>query len=178
MSHVQLHMRASLAEPIPSDRPLASGYLLRVATPDDAEGLGAVLTESFGDPWPADKVLADLLGDPNVPRTFLVEANGQVVATASSQRIPERFPNAGVVHMVGAAAGHAGKGLGYAVTRAALAYFAPLPVGRVWLTTDDHRLPAIATYLRLGFRPVHLADDHEERWNAVMQRLAGGRPNG
>jgi mycothiol synthase len=44
------------------------------------------------------------------------------------------------------------------------------------LSTDDRRLPAIRTYLALGFVPVYLTDeerfdDHEARWSAIFALL-------
>ena len=40
------------------------------------------------------------------------------------------------------------------------------------LLTDDPRLPAIKTYLNLGFVPEHRDDTHPARWEAVAGRLA------
>jgi mycothiol synthase len=40
------------------------------------------------------------------------------------------------------------------------------------LETDDPRLPAIASYLGMGFVPLYAAPDHETRWSAVFAQLA------
>ena len=42
----------------------------------------------------------------------------------------------------------------------------------LYLNTDDERLPAIKTYLKLGYRPVILTVDMETRWQTVCEALA------
>ena len=39
------------------------------------------------------------------------------------------------------------------------------------LTTDDFRLPAIVTYLRMGFRPVIDTEETRERWERVCEKI-------
>ena len=38
------------------------------------------------------------------------------------------------------------------------------------LSTDDWRLPAIRSYLRIGFAPVHASPEVSARWDAVMEK--------
>jgi len=73
---------------------------------------------------------------------------------------------------------HQGKGLGYQVCLATLHYIRDLGYGRVCLLTDDHRLAAIKTYLRLGFRPEYTDESHPERWREVLAKVGwgGGAP--
>ena len=42
---------------------------------------------------------------------------------------------------------------------------------RIYLRTDDHRLAAIATYLKLGWRPRTWDEDSRRRWQAVGEAL-------
>jgi len=79
------------------------------------------------------------------------------------------------LHMVGAKPQAAGRGLGRVVCRAVLEFFARQGRREVVLTTDDHRLPALATYLRLGFLPAryHRGADHATRWEAAFKALSG-----
>jgi hypothetical protein len=42
---------------------------------------------------------------------------------------------------------------------------------QVFLRTDDHRYPAIATYLRLGFEPWLRDPTAEKRWQVVRAAL-------
>ena len=53
-----------------------------------------------------------------------------------------------------------GKNLGYSLSLAALNYFRKKGIKEVFLYTDDFRLPAIKTYLKLGFKPVILDKFH------------------
>jgi hypothetical protein len=43
------------------------------------------------------------------------------------------------------------------------------------LETDDHRLPAISAYHRLGYVPQYTEADHEGRWSAIFSTLAEAR---
>jgi mycothiol synthase len=76
------------------------------------------------------------------------------------------------VHYVAAAPDHAGKKLGYLASLATLYEFVRLKCKMAVLDTDDYRLPAIKTYLNLGFMPYHRDDTHEARWTAVDAALA------
>lgn len=66
---------------------------------------------------------------------------------------------------------HAGKGLGYLICEAVVQRFHILKYNYIYLKTDDFRLPAIKTYLSMGFLPFHYTDDSQERWNKVMKDL-------
>jgi RimJ/RimL family protein N-acetyltransferase len=77
-----------------------------------------------------------------------------------------------VMHAAGFASfDHAGKKLGRVVCAAATARFLRAGYRRIYLKTDDWRLPAIVTYLRLGYVPLLYAPDMAERWQAVHARL-------
>jgi mycothiol synthase len=42
---------------------------------------------------------------------------------------------------------------------------------RMALTTDDWRIPAIKTYLRLGFIPVVVHENQIKRWKDVLHEI-------
>ena len=74
--------------------------------------------------------------------------------------------------MVCALPEHRGRGLGRLVTLAALHYMLGRRDTDVLLETDDFRIPAVKTYLALGFVPVYLEDassDHVMRWSEVFK---------
>ena len=50
------------------------------------------------------------------------------------------------------------------------------PQSSVVLFTDDHRLAAIKTYLKLGFEPQMVHDSHPERWREVLAKLGWQAP--
>lgn len=164
-------MRRDLAAPLPELR-APEGYTLREATLTDDVALASLLSESFGDEWDAPRVRQVLLEHPEVPRTFVVERDGDLAATASYQLIPGEWPEAGWVHFVGGAARHAGLGLGGLVTLRVMHEARAAGKREAVLTTDDWRLPAIRTYLKLGFEPNCWHESHAERWEAVRAKLS------
>ena len=150
---------------------IPEGYALRKASLEDAEPLASTLLASFGMDWNVAKVRAELLDHPDVPTTWLIACEGEVVATASYQLKPVDFPDAGWVHWVGARAEHSGRKLGTVVTLAVLHEAVSDGKREVRLTTDDWRLPAIASYLKLGFEPLSWHESHEARWETVLAKL-------
>ena len=45
----------------------------------------------------------------------------------------------------------------------------------IGLSTDDFRVPAVKTYLRLGFRPWYYEDDMKDRWRALIDSFGYDR---
>jgi len=166
----QLRMRHPLIA-LPARRELPEGYRLRVATREDAEGIANVLESAFNEPWNSERVFADLLDDPGVPLTFVIERDGVIVATASYQEKEEPDPSAGWLHWVGVHPDSRGLRLGEIVSHEVISEATSRRRSCVLLTTDDFRVPAIRTYLRLGFEPDNCHENHEGRWIAILQAL-------
>lgn len=143
------------------------GMRVRRATEDDVIGLALCLSLAFTDSWDATRVRSALLAAPEVVATWVVEADGQIVATASLAT-DAGHSAAGVLHWVAALPGQAGNGLGSLVSVAALRSCADIGVRTAVLLTDDHRLAAIRTYRRLGFTPLHTDPSHAERWRVIL----------
>jgi len=150
-----------------------SGYRLRTYIDADASGYLSVMTnagftyvnDEFIDTWKR-RVLPD--------GWFLIEhiATGDLVCTAMATHNPEPLhPYAGELGWVAGSSAHAGKGLGMAVCAAVLRRFRAAGYRRVYLKTDDWRLPAIKSYLKLGFVPFLYAPDMPERWQVVCEQL-------
>jgi mycothiol synthase len=120
--------------------------------------------------------------------TFLVvpinDPDGTPIASATSWREVGAQPGHGAIHMVAALSAWRGRGLGRAVTLAAMHALAARGDVTATLKTDDWRIAAIRTYLGLGLLPVWRPDgdghslgaDHRDRWSAVMQACFAGRP--
>jgi len=156
---------------LPDERELAPGYELRVATPNDAAALADLLSKAFEEPWDERRVEQVLLNHPGVPETYVIEHGETLVATASYQVMPEEFPGLGWVHYVGADSVHRGQSLGYIIVHAVLRRCVEEKMTGAMLTTDDPRLPATQTYLKLGFEPDIWHPSHPERWAAVLAQL-------
>ena len=137
----------------------------------ETASLCALLTSVFGQPW--DRELADreLLAAPAVEATYVVVRDGRVIACASARRPPDDWPGHGYVHWVASAPDYRGQGLGELVTRRVLWHFADRGLHGAVLETDDERLPAIRTYLRLGFVPQYRTDADPVRWSQVFEQL-------
>lgn len=166
--------RPSLAE-LSSLPDLPPGFALRACQPKEAGALAVLLRDSFDDDtWTADRARTALLDTPDVITTHVITHDGRMVATASSRLVPEQFPGSGYLHWVAADPGYRGRQLGRIVSLAALHEFVSLGCKDSVLETQDFRLPAIRTYLRLGFEPVYRDDTHIPRWQEIHRQLAGG----
>ena len=102
---------------------------------------------------------------------FVTDAGGARIATSAAVRHAD---GTGYIHMVGALPACRGKGIGHAMLAHALEELQARACPVVTLTTDDHRLAAIKTYLDAGFRPVLRYDpdsDMRARWDAVIAAL-------
>lgn len=163
------HRFASLPEP-----PIPPGYRLRQIRPGEEEQYLALMRKvGFAQEW----TIADVQRfQRNVlPGGFFVveyEPTGELVATAMANHAPtEQHPNAGVLDWVAADPAHQGKGLGKVVTAAVVRLLIQRGYQRIYLLTDDWRLPAIATYLSLGWEPYINDEQMRERWEQVRRQL-------
>lgn len=100
------------------------------------------------------------------------QASGRIVATALANHRPiQNHPFGGEMGWVAADPAHKSKGLGQCVTAAATARLIQAGYRHVYLLTDDYRLPAIESYLRVGFEPLYYCDGMQERWASVRKKL-------
>jgi len=150
---------------------LPEGYQLRHFRAGDEAGWERVMAQSFGEkdpPWS----FGDTMGRDAAcaPERVLFVACGDVpVATASAWYRPEWGPDTGYVHFVGTSPEHGGKKLGYWVSLAVLHRFVFEGRTRAVLQTDDHRVPALKTYLQLGFEPWPVEEDQRNRWRHAIE---------
>jgi len=159
---------------------VASGYALRVARSGDEPAFFRLMAlAGFADwnmevlkPW-LMKILPD--------GWFVVihEQSGELVATTMATHNPsDLHPFGGELGWVAAHPSHTGKGLGLAVCAAVTARFLRAGYRNIYLKTDDFRLPAIKTYLKLGFVPfLEVAADHPGRWQTVCEKLNWPAPS-
>jgi mycothiol synthase len=152
---------------------LPAGFALRSFQPGDEAHWDRVLSASFGgEPgrFNFDRMMrADAPFRPE--RVLFVVAGDSPVATASAWRSAGLDPEWGTVHYVAVVPEYQGHRLGYWVTLATLHRMVAEGLRAATLTTDDFRLPAIRTYLRLGFEPVLAHENQRERWAQVWRDL-------
>jgi mycothiol synthase len=166
---------------------IPAGYRLRTYRPGDEDAWGRIMEAEggIGREWTAAKVRDRLIDRPQFEAAGLFLAtcddeDDRPVASACAWRSAPEEQVLGNVHMVCALAEHRGRGLGRLVTLAVLRHLRQRGFASADLSTDDFRLPAIKSYLGLGFVPVYLTDadrtdDHEARWSAIFAHLHAPR---
>ncbi len=147
------------------------GLVLRTFRSDDEAGWAQLMTGAIGD-WDVQSTRREFLGDLGVDPDgiFFLVMGGEYVATATDKRTADAATGY-LQHMVAVSAAHRGRRLGRCVSLAALRHMRQRGCQRAVLDTDDDRLPAIRTYLALGFVPHMVEDDHPARWQRVMSHL-------
>ncbi len=168
----QLHMfRASLDGLPPVVLP--AGCELRCFQAGDEPVWERVIALSFGKNPGEIPFEQSMRRDCFLPeRVLFIRRDGADVGTASAYVTPaDRMPDCGYLHYVGVMPGHTGLHLGYQVTLAALHRMRQEGRRRAILQTDDFRLPAIKTYLNLGFVPMLVDENQRQRWREVFANL-------
>jgi len=153
---------------------LPEGYTLRSSIDSDGVYWALILNETFGGDRTEESFVKEMVEHPayRAERIFFVcDPEGIPCATASAYRQEEWGAETGYVHYVATRPAHAGKKLGYLVSLAVLHKFQEEGCPYVVLQTDDFRLPAIKTYLRLGFHPLLVHENQPERWRAILCAL-------
>ncbi len=156
------------------ERAIAGGYAVRPLQDGDESGHVRVMRAAGFTRW-TEAQLATWRRTIALPDGIFVAVRegGGIVATAlASHRPSELHPSGGELGWVAADPAHAGKGLGMAVCIAALRRMLDAGYRDIYLLTDDHRLAAIRTYLKMGFVPFLCAPGMVSRWTAVGEKLA------
>jgi mycothiol synthase len=152
---------------------LPSGYALRTYRPGDEARFYEVMARAGWVGWDEDRLapwLARIL--PNGWFFAVHEASQNIVATAMAVHSHSEFhPFGGELGWVAADPAHTGKGLGMAVCAAATARLIAGGYRNIHLYTEDFRLPAIKTYLKLGYEPFLYAPDMPQRWQILCEQL-------
>ena len=102
----------------------------------------------------------------------VTEAEDLIVATAMATHDPTWLrPFSGEVGWVAGDPAHRGCGLGTAVVAAVTARFIEIGYPSIHLFTEHYRLPALAIYLRLDYRPLLYRPEMVDLWQAVCAKL-------
>jgi mycothiol synthase len=166
----QLRMRRNSLEDLP-DLDVPEGFELRTFRAGDEAGWAKLMTGAIGD-WDEESTKRLFPADPGVSieGVFFLVSGDKHTATATDKRVPA--PNIGYLHMVAVAPLHRGRRLGRYISLAALRHMSARGCREAFLDTDDDRLPAIRTYLGLGFVPDLVEADHPERWRRILTEVA------
>ena len=102
-------------------------------------------------------------------RVYFVCDKGEPIATAIAWYDKNWDSSVGYLHMVGMLQEYGGKGLGRQASLAALHQMKRDGRKSAVLTTDDFRIPAIKTYLKMGFKPQITHKSHQDRWIKILE---------
>ncbi len=151
---------------------LPEGYIMRTFRSGDEAGYDLLMKKTGFDYWEDDA------GSVNANKAlpgglfFIVHtASKSLVATAGCFHNPALDPRGAELGWVAVDPDYRGKKLGYIICAAVTARFAEVGYKQVHLLTDDYRLPAIKTYLRLGWKPFIHKAKMMERWQEVFAQL-------
>ena len=153
---------------------LPLGYGMRTYQKGDEVHWANIISDSFGGKQrTAEDTRNEITGQERfVPDGFYFATHdGTPVGTACAWRQTVDETEVGYVHMVGVASAHTGHKLGKWVSLAVLIYFREHGFRCAMLDTDDFRIPAIKTYLNLGFVPVYIEDGQPKRWQVIFEKL-------
>jgi mycothiol synthase len=158
-------------EPLPP-LDLPPGVRLRVV--EEAWGPAAwerIVNTAFGRHMSFDEVMHSKAAF-RFERVLFLEQEGTPVAVAAAWQRDKWPPGTGYLHYVAVLPEARGQGLGYWVSLAALHQMRRDGNTRAVLETQDERLPAIKTYLKLGFAPDLTGhESYPVRWEKILARL-------
>ena len=146
---------------------LPEGYDLKSFAEGDAAAWEEIIHDSFGVEFSFAQSMATSQHF-RPERVKFIRFDGTPIATASAWSTDDCI---GYLHMVGVHSKHLGHGLGGQVSLAALYQMASEGRTRVLLNTDDFRIPAIKTYLKLGFVPLLVHHNHIQRWTSILTKI-------
>ena len=138
--------------------------VLRLATDEDVDALTAVLTDptvaEWWGTWDRDRVVRDLLGDDETVVWVIEEAGAVVGLLQTAENADPEYRHAGIDLSLVASA--QGRGLGTDAVRTAARWLIG-ERGHHRLTIDPaaHNARAIASYAKVGFRPVGILRAYE-----------------
>jgi len=162
----QLLMRRDMTKPLTELPELPEQFSVAAGDAGCAREWEWIIGGAFPDWKPTfDLILNDKRCAPE--RVFYVREYGQPCSTTAVQLEEQRA----VIHMVGTHPYAAGMNLSAYAVNAGLQCIQETGMKIAELTTDDHRLAAVKTYLELGFEPVIDDEEMETRWKAVLAQL-------
>ena len=152
---------------------IPEGYQIRTYQEGDDVHWANVISDSFGGERTPEDARRDIMDrdvfDPE--GLYFATYRGTPVGTTCAWKDTPDEIDVGIVHMVGVHSTHTGHKLGRCVTLSVLLYLRDHGFKCAKLGTDDFRLPAIKTYLNLGFLPVYVDVTQPERWREIFRKL-------
>lgn len=178
MSEEQAYIQLQMVWPqerlvYPPPLQVAPGYILRTYQPGDEPGWYALMELAGWLGWD-DEMLKPWIARVLPDSWYMVvqAGDGQIIASAMGLHDhSDLHPFGGELGWVCAHPAHAGRKLGMTVCAAVTRRLVAAGYRNIHLKTDDHRLPALKTYLKLGYVPFLFLPEMLERWRAVCEQL-------
>lgn len=152
---------------------IPNGYKLKAYQRGDEVGFFHLMERAGFGKWnikKLDEMLVKVI--PNGFFFIILKETEQLVCTAMALHSPSRL------HPFGAELGwlagdpeHKGKGLGMVVCSVVVRRLICGGYKRIYLKTDDYRLPALKIYLKIGFLPFLFKEGMQDRWKLVCEKL-------
>ena len=152
---------------------LPPGYQLRVYQPGDEARFYELMALAGWPGWDDQRLEPWMLRIPPASWFMAVHiASSAIVASAMGlHNHTPLHPVGGELGWVAGDPAHAGKGLGMAASAAVTARLIGAGYRNIHLYTEDWRLPAIKTYLKLGYQPLLYLPEMPGRWQAICAQL-------
>lgn len=152
---------------------LPAAYALRPAQPGDDDAVCALMALAGWPGWTPQRLQPWRQRSPADSWLLVAQrATGTIVATAMGLDDPTPWhPQGGEVGWVASHPAHRGQGLGASVAVAVIRRLRALGYEQMHLFTEDYRLPALTTYLRIGLVPYLESPQLLDRWRRVCQAL-------
>jgi GNAT superfamily N-acetyltransferase len=167
----QLQMARPLSSGVVEMPTLPEGYLLRQLGVLDERPYDDLFHLAFADEGRYPEIFEQTLQG----GFFVVEhqASHELVASCLAMRgsSSPHHPEAGQLGWLVTDPSHTLKGLGTIVCASVTNRLAAEGYPQPFLGTEDFRTPAIAIYLKLGWRPYIYRDEMESRWRSIFARL-------
>jgi mycothiol synthase len=150
------------------------GFELRAYRPEDDRALFQLMNRAGFSGWGAADLKVWL--PRALPRGYFLivnrETNRMVATTLAAHHPSPLHPFGGELAWAAVDPAYRRRGLGYATCAATTCRLIESGYRRIYLTTDDHRLPAIKLYLTLGYVPLLFEESMPARWQNICRQLA------
>ena len=156
----------------PIDMP--PGYGLRIYVPGDESAWVSILSTGDFGKWDRGRLERMMAGErAPLPRAgiFFATHHDRPVGTACTFLHPGAQGDVPELGWVAVLPAHRGRALGQQLSVAVLRFVRDLGRGYTYLLTEEFRVPAIKTYLRLGFEPEMTDPRHAPWWADNLAQL-------
>jgi mycothiol synthase len=159
---------------------IPEGYELRTYGQGDDQAWCEIMEGNVGQNWTKEKFVEKMSSDPRfaADSLFFATFDEKPVASACAWVSTLEEKIIGEIHMVAALEDHRGRKLGHLVNVAVLHRLKELGYRTAHLKTDDWRIPAINSYVKIGFEPLNAHIGHAERWDLILEKINATKEGG